>query len=284
MTIEIPSRFPFMDSDAYSNSEPGSAHRRREQERANNRLAARGHEAFHVIYDAAITDVLEYPGESQARGFGRPAWFRPLPPLPVVKKPGLHFANIRIRAVLTENGAWPTVAGDRLVRAFKFQVTTTVLPFSVTARADRHAGTVQMLADGSNAVQLFSLNNVPVSPSSFEVFSFWLIGGMTNEIMDTATYGVNQTGTAERPTAVLNRGAAQLIDSTSLWNDLHLGGHYVTFNEDTQSRIIYRNTSNTEALFEPSISTDPTGYIYNIYQLAPWRIVSVSCYFADRER
>lgn len=281
MAIEIPTVFPFMDSAAYGDGQPGSSHRRREMILGNNRLVTRGGEALHLLANANTTSYSSEDGDlGYFRGYGSPAWQPLCMPFYRPKKAGLDRLSLRAHFVLPWNTlAFGSDPATRQEYALQLQVETSVMPF----RADTPIGTdrcVELRSDASGNVQVFSLNNIPVSPGSQEFIRFWIRGGLTRVLMDTASYGANNSGTVSNATGIVTYGGHGVFDSGSNWSNVHRGGHYAEFS-GIPGQFLVVETSPTLLTLSPEPMQGTRGQQYSIFRCAEWRLTSLAGYYSS---
>ena len=156
MTIDIPSAYPALDSNALIDFQPYDAQVLDGIRRAANRLAAMPAQAFSMVIPLKAQSV----GENQAyRAHVKPLgaeWSLLIPPFRIRKKPGSPTMDFRLRYTLEGVGA-------------EFQINTLAQRFESSSRArpgynfDSTAGTGRTLG----------FDGVPVQPGEEEVVEVW---------------------------------------------------------------------------------------------------------------
>lgn len=285
--FELPTRFPYLDSDAYADERFGSAERRRMMILQNNCLAGPSQHAFNIIGNRAASVEETYKGAVGIRGYGSPNWVQICSPRIIRKTPGLNRIRIRARIEYPENGAWAdNSAAARLARGLTLQITNNRYPFKDNATPTTHQGTVFFQQDGSTDYYVRTIENMPCDEGMFDVFRFYIKGGLTRELMDESTYGVNNQGIADNHTWLGPR-AEYLRDGTSAWQQSIIGKHWLELDDHAgQYNIIgVASPGGAQTLeIHPHSSVMITSQAYSIYDLHPWKLFSVAGYFQRKDR
>jgi len=285
--IEFPNSFPYMDSDGYSNGQFGTAHRRRELIRGNNRLAARGHHGFHIVQSSSINNLPAdiQDGRFTIRGYGFPSWVRMVAPIPFSKKPKLTKMRIRLRFIMNELAGWATTVAARNKRALWVQVETTASPFNPNSTPTNDPEKTKVLiADGSNAMQVVEWDSINLDPGSSDMVTFWFMGGLSDESIDPALG--SQTGTNQQD-FMADGQSSSIKDTSANWSvTLPSVGAWIGFAGLTHQAVVSGISDNPHhyLMFTPSYPGSLLGDTYSLYYLQPWRILSISAYVTDRER
>lgn len=184
-TPEIASLFGALDSNAFGDGQPFSAHLLRTLMMSSNRLASKGHEMLNLIWPVAVAPSYDASIFGHSYHTLDTAWTRLAGPITVPKKPGLKTGTFSITAKI-ENSF------EALV-----QVVTKEKPFSANARAG-DAGCMLFSGDGDNDFDTDSMTGIPLDrQSDTERIEIWIKHAGASGAADTATCGSPSSGQAE---------------------------------------------------------------------------------------
>lgn len=264
--IEMPQRYGYLNSDGFLDTEVIDAAKKRALDRNTARLAGRGQKFFHFIGNSSLAVADLENANGRWRGFGSPDWSLVHSPIKRFKKPLLKNMSMRIRARIQDS------------YSFQLQLCTSVMPFNPRATAT-DPNVLTMTGDGDNDFDLYELLNVPCSEQHFEKIEIWIRGGLTETLLDEATYGINNAGTCTQGSA----GYTGMHDSSSLWNDVDRGGHYLEVENVPGQYVVMETHSQTELRVHRPFVSSPMNRDYAIYELAEYIIGSCAVYLEDLE-
>lgn len=266
--LEKPPHHGYMDSPVADG--PGSAKVMRELVRNANLQVVRGGHLVHHIHLVFPKTPTESP-RGAARAFGSPWYNQIFAPVPIVKKPELTRAKWRVRAIIEGTAT------------FHFQLANSFGGYDATK--EDGSNVLEMVGDGSGNVQVFTLEDIPISRGPIETFGYFLKGGLTanayagaGPVSDFAelrtTFGPSATGTNGFTTAV----------DAALWeSNIDERGIYVVFDNQPGEFVITGKTTNNILKFFPGESAQVDGATFNLFQLAEFQIVSSALYLMDEE-
>ncbi|MEQ8278322.1 MAG: hypothetical protein RMA76_38120 [Deltaproteobacteria bacterium] len=221
-TPEIASLFGALESGAFTDGNPMSAHLLRVMTMQRNRLITKPQVLFNLIWPTY--DTSEVNGGAYA-GFAPLVWTRITLPITVEKFPGHTRANVRLSGVFS--------SGHEML----FQVATRAVPFRANARSsDDNVISVT----GTGSTQDLSIDGVQMIPGTREYFELWVRGFATAQAGATGTFGSPNSGDLEAMGADYVQDADSLTwfatGSGSLsWAE---GGHYVEITDGSGNVVV----------------------------------------------
>ena len=208
-TPEIGTTYGSVDSDAFVDGAPYSAHILRPIIRGRNRLVAKGHEAFNLVWPVREQVVDEGTDSYPFNVIVPPFWARFHPPIEVEKKPGLTELNVGLTAGVLNS------------YDVQFQVCTRAQPFRLTGAFD------EITADGDNDFDSYNLAPVPCSPDGYEVIEIWFRAIPDNsDLVSTGTVGTPNTSSSSAMVIT----PEQVILSSANWNAVASGNTHLAEN------------------------------------------------------
>lgn len=227
-TPEIPAAYGGLDSTAFQDGMPYSAHILREMVRSANRLASKGQHLLNLVW------LIEQAADPDAFPDGlivpAPAvWTRFHPPVSVWKKAGLTRGQVRFRARIEENVS------------VQFAIGTRAAPFDPLNPVDRN-NIMTMVGDAGNDFDTYGSDlddpGIPLSESDFELIDFWM---RTSEEGTSAYNSSSAVGTPEAFTLHL------YLSDASWASQAWPGRAYIEFYDANEDYLLSRDISSVSA-------------------------------------
>jgi hypothetical protein len=266
--IEKPPWYGYVDSNLVTADYPGSAKYRRECNRNANLQAMQGGHLYHYFADKEVAAGEDVRGN--IRAYGSPYYYQLLPAALLRKKPELTLARMRVRAVVQDD------------ETFYMQVATVANGYQPNAVDG--ANILEMQGDNTNGEQVFTLDNILVSPGPYETLGFFLRGGMTqNNYSGTGP----QTGTAQAATdqtlSAVRTGQFTAAGAPTWESNIEDQGVYVEFSNQGGQFVITGKDNNDDLHFWPLENFQVNNATYELKLLATIQIISIAVYLKDRE-
>lgn len=212
MSIFLPeaaASYGALDSTAFVDGYPVTAHALRAIARNSNYMITRAEPLFNLNWS--------YTGQHRAMTFL--SWVRILPAFPVVKRPDLISAEIKLRLTGTTSDI------------FDVQVATLARPFSDDTTI---ISTTSAVGAGDSTTVSLTISDIPMRPGTFEVFEIWIRAQRDSVVTSGGTYGTPVSGRYDGGTnnAIVLLTAAWVSSfGTPYGPSLSNTGHYLQFED-----------------------------------------------------
>lgn len=215
-TAEAFSTYGGLDSTSVNQAAPYSSHVLRTLAKGVNRLTTRAHPLFNMVW--LEREATEYRA-STFDGYVPNAWEALLPPITIMKKPGLSTCALRVRAKIATGNT------------MKIRVITSATGDESVRESDS-GNIMTVTANGSYAYN--DLTGIPISDGEFDTVSLLISGENPSSLAATATYGSPNTALADYI------GTNTLIDDSATWNltgNTLAGKAFLRFVDASSNRI-----------------------------------------------
>ena len=268
-TAEIASLYGALDSDAFADGGPFSAHLLRAMVMSANRLASKGEQIICLPWP-----IRSNVGEDTIDGMRAVAplyWTRIYSPIPCPKRPGLNRADVRIRARVSDTDpVW-------------VQVATRARPFNAHAASDAD-NVIVITPDGDNDIDQYTKDSIPIDPGPYEEIEIYIKGEPTGNGPSTGGSPTARGGLGSAPTY----GNNSVEHASATWTAaLAEDGHYIEFYDDNGNNVIFRgvitsvNNAGTRLYYTPAVDMATLFEIadaddWSIYQLPTFEMTCFS--------